>query len=865
MSTNRTGCWANLGLALVYSVGVMTISVGVSVSIPRVVLAQTPNLQADDLFRQALGHYQNQQFEDAIAAWQQALQLYESAGADHHRSVTLNFLAAAHIVLGQMIQAGESLRLALTLVQQVGDIPLQAEILGNFGIVYRGQGQYVQAIEVYHQSLGLMRQLGDHRGEAHVLGLLGNAHESLGEYEQALDYHGQSLAIAQEAPDDLSEATALNNLGAIQARLGNYAEAIDYYQRSQRLSVARDDFEGLAFAFNNLGSAYHAQGNLQQATEYYQNGLRAAQNLQNQRLEGEILGSLGLIYSDSANLEQALDYLERSLAIATATANPQATATALNNLGHTLYEAGQFEAAESRLYAAIESLESLRPGLDDANQISLFDTHVLTYNLLQQVLVAQGKVEAALEVAERGRARAFVELVASRSDPAQSPTNTLVSEAPNIDQIRQIAQEQQATLVEYTLVPDDSFKFQGKQRGTADRLYIWVVQPSGEVDFRQVELQSILQEKDLTLTNLVQTARDRSGIRGESDTRNWATLRPGDRVRREGDLPEWEPYEVTAVDPQAGTVTVSHPNIFLPNPVLSIDEVTKVNTGFAPTFQRGPYWQDLHQLMIEPIVDLLPSDPTARVVFIPQEQLFLVPFPALQAEDESHLIEHHTILTAPAIQILALTAESVSATEPSFANSRIANPLIVGNPSPMPQALPELPHSATEANGIAEILSTAPLIGESASEASIKQQLSSARLIHLATHGFFNESNPLQGSLALAPSKDEDGFLTAEEVLSYPLTAELVVLSACDTGRGEITGDGVIGLSRSFIAAGADNVLVSLWQVPDDATAELMIEFYRQRQQFDNAQALRQAMLATMESHPDPNDWAAFTLIGAIN
>ncbi|MEM9162994.1 MAG: CHAT domain-containing protein, partial [Cyanobacteria bacterium P01_F01_bin.4] len=105
----------------------------------------------------------------------------------------------------------------------------------------------------------------------------------------------------------------------------------------------------------------------------------------------------------------------------------------------------------------------------------------------------------------------------------------------------------------------------------------------------------------------------------------------------------------------------------------------------------------------------------------------------------------------------------------------------------------------------------------------------------------------------------------AQEVLSYPLRAELVVLSACDTGRGEITGDGVIGLSRSFIAAGADNVLVSLWQVPDDATSELMIEFYRQRQQFDNAQALRQAMLATMASHPDPNDWAAFTLIGAIN
>ena len=91
-----------------------------------------------------------------------------------------------------------------------------------------------------------------------------------------------------------------------------------------------------------------------------------------------------------------------------------------------------------------------------------------------------------------------------------------------------------------------------------------------------------------------------------------------------------------------------------------------------------------------------------------------------------------------------------------------------------------------------------------------------------------------------------------------------MVLSACDTGRGQITGDGIIDLSRSFLAAGADNVMVSLWQVPDDTTAQLMIEFYRQRQTLDNAQALRQAMLAAREQYKDPGAWAAFTLIGAV-
>ncbi len=141
---------------------------------------------------------------------------------------------------------------------------------------------------------------------------------------------------------------------------------------------------------------------------------------------------------------------------------------------------------------------------------------------------------------------------------------------------------------------------------------------------------------------------------------------------------------------------------------------------------------------------------------------------------------------------------------------------------------------------------------------------------HLATHGLLDYGQPrefgirdIPGAIVLASSSQDDGLLTAREILDLDLNAELVVLSACDTGGGNITGDGVVGLSRSFIAAGTPSVIVSLWQVPDDATAMLMTEFYRQLQQNpDKAQALRQAMLVTMGDHPAVRDWAAFTLIG---
>jgi CHAT domain-containing protein len=177
--------------------------------------------------------------------------------------------------------------------------------------------------------------------------------------------------------------------------------------------------------------------------------------------------------------------------------------------------------------------------------------------------------------------------------------------------------------------------------------------------------------------------------------------------------------------------------------------------------------------------------------------------------------------------------------------------------------LSSLPDAEEEAKAIASLLNTKALIGNQATKLAIIQQMPKARIIHLATHGLMHNEQGLKSAIALAPSGQDNGLLTAEEILNLKLNAELVVLSACNTGRGKITGDGVIGLSRSLIRAGVPSVIVSLWSVPDSPTASLMTEFYRQLQHNpDKAQALRQAMLSTMKQHPDPRDWAAFTLIG---
>ena len=228
-------------------------------------------------------------------------------------------------------------------------------------------------------------------------------------------------------------------------------------------------------------------------------------------------------------------------------------------------------------------------------------------------------------------------------------------------------------------------------------------------------------------------------------------------------------------------------------------------TGPAPD-----KFQKLHQILIAPIADLCPEDPHAHVVLIPQGQLFLVSFAALADEKGTYLLEKHTILTAPSIQVFKLANEAASHT--TSINLVEDNALIVGNPT-MPivwhptasgtfvqNQLEDLPNAKLEAQDIGDVFQIPVLTGEQATETRIKQQLPSARLIHFATHGLLDYGDPqsygnldVPGAVALTPSDGEDGLLTSAELLQMDLQADLAVVSACDTGRGRITGDGVVG------------------------------------------------------------------------
>lgn len=391
----------------------------------------------------------------------------------------------------------------------------------------------------------------------------------------------------------------------------------------------------------------------------------------------------------------------------------------------------------------------------------------------------------------------------------------LVSQQPimqkeSANQIKAVAKKLNSTLVQYSIINNEE-NINGKKQTRDSQLYIWVIKPTGEITFSSVELKPFLQKENSSLADLITNTRQSLGIS--------STLKGN----------------------------------------ISVTRIKKEN--------NTQKLQQLHKILIQPIADILPQNPDSKVIFIPQGALFFVPFAALADTNGKYLIEKHTISTAPSIEALDLLYQRKQR------NTGVTkNALIVGNPTmpnvaclpgETPQKLSQLAGAEQEAKKIAQILQTQALTGDAATKTAVVKRMSNASIIHLATQGCADNKNGLDSALVLASSKGDNGLLTAREIIDMKLNADLVVLSSCDTALGKITGDGVIGFSRSFLAAGVPSVIGSLWSPSDSETAFLMTQFYENLSKNpDKAVALRQAILSAMKNYPDAKSWAAFTLIG---
>jgi tetratricopeptide (TPR) repeat protein len=763
------------------------------------------------------------QYQKAIEYYTQSLSISKEVGDRAGEGRTLGNLGEVHRSLGQYQKAIEYHTQSLSITKEIGDRAGEGNTLSNLGKVYQSLGQYQKAIDYYTQSLSIRKEVGDRAGEGTTLGNLGVAHYSLGQYQKAIEYYTQSLSIRKEIGDQAGEGATLNNLGAVYRSLGQYQKAIEYYAQSLLISKKTGDRAAEGTTLNNLGVVHQSIEQYQKAIEYFTQSLPISKEIGNRAVEGTTLdniggayaklgqhqkaiqyhiqslsirkeigdqagegitlNSLGTVYHSLKQYPKATEYYTQSLSIRKKIGDRAGEQTTLYNMGSLHYELRKLPDAEKFLRQSISIAESLKVGLQDKDKISFGETIADTYKLLQKVLIEQGKPSEALEISERARARALAELLVSKVNTINNSAQDKIRKAPNLSKIQQIAKQKNTTLVQYSLIDD--------------KIYIWVIAPTGKISFKQTQLPP-----NTTIKDLVLATRKSLGVSSGN----------------EQDQDESKP-----------TVTSD--------------------------------LKQLYQLLIAPIAQDLPKDPNALVTILPQDQLLLIPFAALQEANGQYLIDRHTISIAPSIQVLGLTQTAN--------NSRLnSSPLVIGDPKypPMPKdyhnqaLLEQLGGAVIEAQSVGAILKTQPLIGDAADKKEVIKRMQRASLIHLATHGFPDRvEGELPGAVALT-----NGFLTSDEIFDMQLQANLVVLSACDTGRGDITGDGVIGLSRSFAVAGVPSLVVSLWMVDDAATKVLMEEFYEQLwvKKLPKAQAMRQAMLKTKQQYDKPDYWASFMLVG---
>lgn len=833
-------------------------------------------------------------FQDSIAILQKAIELCQSnCGFATGKPFKNSLLAVVQWDLGnaysatdQYQKAIESHEKALKIYRansapasnKVNQIKDESDILGNIGINYVALGQYQKGLDTYQQALALIKDTQDIARRERLKRLFDDAYRKIGYSIDFIDAEKlwQDLKARQTQPPKLPE-TQQDKILSLQSktmaaraiafspslRKGQEAsahikEALEAYEELLAIARERGDQRLEAETLQSLGSLYNDLKQLDTAIKTYEEAIVILKNLKIPQAEAESLRTLSDVYAERGQIKVAIQLKLRGLKIWQSIRNRRGEIAALYDLGVTFLRANDFPKAQFYLNQAMGLLAPLRQQLTkEEDRVVIVDTQVKLYSALQQAYVSQKNYGAALEVAERSRAQTYAELLAKRISDTSNPTQAPIT----IKQLQDTAKQQNATIIQYSVISGsrdklsvDSFDEDRKLREqlklkdlpaytirSDSSLFIWVIQPNGTLHFRQVELEALSPTKtpDITTLAAINQPTVRSATSGVNLSQVVAQSRSG-----------------LGVDPR-GRINI---------------RPTQANN------QNQNELRQLYDLLIKPIENLLPDNPEEQVIFVPQGSLFLVPFATLQDAKGQMLIDKHTLRIAPSVQVVNLTHQQSQRLKQQAANpDQSSKTLVVGNPvmpkllaqtNQPPAQLSPLPGAEKEAREIGQLLNTKVLTAEQATETAVRAKMPAAQVIHLATHGLldYGSNSTIPGAIALTPSTKDDGFLTSSEIVEMKLQANLVVLSACDTGRGKITGDGVIGLSRSLMTAGVPSVVVSLWAVPDAPTAELMTEFYKQLQRNpDKAQALRQAMLKIKAQYPNPRDWAAFTLMGQAN
>ena len=773
------------------------------------------------------------EFKQAITYHNQALSIAKAMGDKAKESTAYSGLGNAYHSLGSFQQAIEYHSKDLRISKDLGDRGGEGTAYGNLGIAYYRLGNFKQAEEYHNQQLSIAKEVGDRAREGLAFGNLGNAYERLGLYKRAIECHNQCLSIAKELGDRAREGGAYGNLSICYHSLGDSKQAIECATNHLRIAKEIGDKNGKKNAQANLGNAYYQLGEFKHAITHYEQTLSLAKELGDKAGEGTAYGSIGNAYEGLRNFKQAIEYLNKHVSIAKELGDRAGDGRTYCNLGNAYHNLGDLEKAIEYHSLDLNSAKKIGDkagegiacyslGLDFEKKGSFseakayYQSSIRLFNDTRALLESKDYWKIHFRHRYRDAYTALWRtllkngetdeaLCAAEQGRAQALTD-LLKEQYGIHALPPISFSPKETISSVLHESSTQTVFMALDQNTIN---YWITEKGTKIQFKQKAIEdgsaSQLMERFLKKIG--------AGVDVRCENRSLDEL---------SDEPTSERKAVVADQTKSAATSV--------NSLRSL----------------------FHEI-IGPVADMLQDD-----------QLIVVPDGALCFAPYSALTESVRITTIPSLTALKL----ITASPKNFHSN--AGALLVGDPAvdQIPKKLEQLLYARREVEMIAKLLNITPLTGRDATKSEVLKRISSVALVHIAAHG-----GPETGEIVLAPNverasqipKEEDYLLTMADVQAVRLKARLVVLSSCQSGRGEVKSEGVVGIARAFLCAGARCVLVSLWAIDDEATMLFMECFYKQLADGKRASlALYQAMKSLRETQQFSAEkyWAPFVLIG---
>jgi CHAT domain-containing protein/predicted negative regulator of RcsB-dependent stress response len=853
------------------------------------------------LIHRSLGESQK-----ALEKYNEALSLRRAVGDRSGEAVTLNNIGLVHRSLGEMQKALERYNEALPIFQAAGDRAEQAVTLNNIGAVYKLLGETQKALDKFNEALSLRRALGDRSGEAVTLNNIGSLYQSLGESQKALDKFNEALPLRRAVGDRRGEAVTLNNIGLVYGSLGDTQKALEKYNEALPLMRAVGDRSVEAVTLNNIGLVYGSLGDTQKALEKYNEALPILRTVGDRSMMALTLNNIGEIYRLLGETKKALDKFDEALSLRRAVRDRNGEAVTLLRIAQVEQIGGNLTQAHQTVEQAIGLIESIRTNITSqelrasyfASRQEFFETYIDVLMEQHRQNPAAGIDAVALAISERARARSLLELLKEASaDIRQGVDGSLIERERSLQQRLNARAAAQVSLLNRKHTPEQADAAAKEIAAITDEYE----ELQAQIRARSPRYAALTQPQPLDLTEIQQQALDADTLLleyalGEKRSYLWLVSQ---RSIDSYELPPRAEFEAAARRVY---------ELFIARP----------KRGTPPDPQLIAQARTLSRMLLGPVASRLGGK---RLVVVAPGALSYLPFAALPAPEDKErpagdyepLIAKHEVVTIPSASVLSVirretagrqrAAKSVAvladpvfeASDPRLASAKNGNS--PGEPPAAPSfdvelseltrairtmnfsdaraGFTRLAFSRQEAESI--FVLTPKGTGLKATDFSasralaISGQLSQYRILHFATHGLLNSERPeLSGlvfSLIDQEGKPQDGFLRLHEIYNLQLNADLIVLSACETGLGkEIKGEGLIGLTRGFMYSGAPRVVASLWNVDDLATAELMKLFYQRmlKDGLPAGAALRAAQLelSRQKRWASPYFWAGFVLHG---